>query len=273
MAVFFKLSRITIPGPPHVPGLFEIAHTPFPDFMWKRTMSAPANILDLVQKLLRLADTSRGATEHEAEAALAKAEELMTRHKIDSAMLRMLDGSEDLPGIDVKKKVINLPKTISRAEILIFSILQSHFNVRIVLPRRSLTNSVHIIGASEDVEFAIYVFHFLQETFIRCWNEFKGTTSFPDRKSYYRGLHDGIKTAIIEGKTRAEAAATREERDQYQIVMADTDAAVERFMAAEYGEIRIRRNRKSRVDPESYHAGKVEGGNIKINRTLPGGSS
>lgn len=47
-------------------------------------MSAPANILDLVQKLLRLADASRGATEHEAEAALAKAEELMTRHKIDS---------------------------------------------------------------------------------------------------------------------------------------------------------------------------------------------
>ncbi|TSA36262.1 MAG: DUF2786 domain-containing protein, partial [Verrucomicrobiaceae bacterium] len=45
--------------------------------------------LDLVQKLLRLADTSRGATEHEAEAALAKAEELMTRHKIDSAMFRM----------------------------------------------------------------------------------------------------------------------------------------------------------------------------------------
>jgi len=47
------------------------------------------DILDKVRKLLRLADTSRGATEHEAKVALAKAHEMMTRHNIDSAMLRM----------------------------------------------------------------------------------------------------------------------------------------------------------------------------------------
>jgi hypothetical protein len=182
-------------------------------------MSAPANILDLVQKLLRLADTSRGATEHEAESALAKAEELMIRHKIDSAMLRMSHGSEDLPGIAVQKEVINLPKTINPADMLILSLLQNHFNVRIVLFKHSHATPVDIIGTWEDVQFAIHVFHFLRKTFSRCWKEFKSAASFPDRKSYYRGLHDGHRSAILEGKKRAEAAASTQERSRYQIVL------------------------------------------------------
>ena len=233
-------------------------------------MSAPATILDLVQKLLRLADTSRGATEHEAEAALAKAEELMTRHKIDSAMLRMSHGSEDLPGIAVKKEAINLPKTINPADMLILSLLQNHFNVRIVLFKHSHATPVDIIGTWEDVQFAIHVFHFLRMTFSRCWTEFKLSASFPDRKSYYRGLHDGLKIAILEGKKRAEATASTEERSQYQIVMVDTAAAIDRYMGEQYGKLRKRRGRRSRVDSESYQAGREKGGTIKINRTLPG---
>ena len=233
-------------------------------------MSAPPNILDLIQKLLRLADTSRGATEHEAESALAKAEELMVRHKIDSAMLRMSHGSEDLPGIAIQKEAINLPKTINPADMLILSLLQSHFNVRIVLFKNSQATPVDIIGTWEDVQFAIHVFHFLRETFSRCWNEFKVSASTPDRKSFYRGLHDGLRSAILEGKKRAEAAASTEERSRYQIVLVDTAAAIDRYMGEQYGKLRKRRGRRSRVDSESYQAGRAKGGTIKINRTLPG---
>ncbi|MEI8386854.1 MAG: DUF2786 domain-containing protein [Verrucomicrobiota bacterium] len=236
-------------------------------------MSAPANILDLVQKLLRLADTSRGATEHEAESALAKAEELMTRHKIDSAMLRMSHGSEDLPGIAVQKEVINLPKTINPADMLILSLLQNHFNVRIVLFKNAHATPVDIIGTWEDVQFAIHVFHFLRETFSRCWNEFKVSASTPDRKSFYRGLHDGLKSAILEGKKRAEAAASTEERSRYQIVLVDTAAAIDRYMGERYGQLRKRRSRSSRVYSESYQAGKAKGGKIEIKRALPGNAA
>ena len=236
-------------------------------------MSAPPNILDLIQKLLRLADTSRGATEHEAESALVKAKELMVHHKIDSAMLRMSHGSEDLPGIAVQKEAINLPKTINPADMLILSLLQSHFNVRIVLFKNSQATPVDIIGTWEDVQFAIHVFHFLRETFSRCWNEFKVSASTPDRKSFYRGLHDGLRSAILEGKKRAEAAASTEERSRYQIVMVDTAAAIDRFMGERYGQLRKRRSRSSRVYSESYQAGKAKGGKIKIKRALPGNAA
>jgi len=186
-------------------------------------------------------------------------------------MLRMSHGSKDLPDIAVKKEVINLPRTINPADMLILSLLQNHFSVRIVLFKHSHATLVDIIGTWEDVQFAIHVFHFLRMSFSRCWNEFKLSVSFPDRKSYYRGLHDGLKTAILEGKKRAEATASTEERSQYQIVIVDTAAAIDRYMGEQYGKLRKRRSRRSRVDSESYQAGRAKGGTIKINRTLPGG--
>jgi len=236
-------------------------------------MSATSDILNKIQKLLRLADQSRGATEHEAKVALAKAEELMTRHKIDSAMLRMARGSEDIPGIAVKKEVIDLPKTLNPADMLILSLLQQHFNVRVILMRNRSKTPVDIIGTWEDVQFATYVFHFLRQTFFRCWNEFKITTTCPDRKSYYRGLHDGLRAAIINGKRNAEATASTKERSQYEIVLVDTKAAIEHYVTEQYGKLRTRRSRNSRVNSESYQAGKAKGGTIRINHAIAGGAA
>ena len=152
------------------------------------------------------------------------------------------------------------------------STLDSPVNVRIVLFKHSKATPVDIIGTWEDVQFAIHVFHFLRMTFSRCWSEFKLSAGFPERKSYYRGLHDGLRTAILKGKKRAEATASSEERNQYQIVLVDTAAAIDRYMGEKYGKLRKRRGRRSRVDSESYQAGRAKGGTIKINRTLPGGA-
>ena len=52
--------------------------------------------------------------------------------------------------------------------------------------------------------------------------------------------------------------------------MVDTAAAIDRYMGEQYGKLRKRRGRRSRVDSESYQAGRAKGGTIKINRTLPG---
>ena len=153
------------------------------------------------------------------------------------------------------------------------SLLQSHFNVRIVLFKNAQATPVDIIGTWEDVQLAIHVFHFLRETFSRCWKEFKVSASTPDRKSFYRGLHDGLRSAILEGKKRAEAAASTEERSRYQIVLVDTAAAIDRFMGERYGQLRKRRSRSSRVYSESYQAGKAMGGKIEIKRALPGNAA
>ena len=124
-----------------------------------------SDILDKVRKLLRPADRSRGATENEAKVALSKAQELMTRHNIDSALLRMEAGEKC--GINVTKGLYELPKSRNPADMLILSLLQSHFNVRIILMTGHRKTPVDIIGAPEDVDFAIFALSFLRQTFDR----------------------------------------------------------------------------------------------------------
>jgi hypothetical protein len=227
------------------------------------------DILDKVRKLLRLADQSRGATEHEAKVALAKAHELMTRHNIASAMLRMeREAAGGGTGFAVNSSKVELPKTLNPADLLILALLQSHFNVRVILLHGHKQTPVDIIGTPTDVEYAVFVFHFLRETFFRCWNEFKRTTASPDRKSYYRGLHDGLKAELNAAKRRAEDSCSADLRGKYELMIVDAKAAIDRHVADKYGKLRNRRAQNRRVDSESYVAGKSKGATIRINRPL-----
>ena len=224
------------------------------------------DILNKVRKLLRLADRSRGATENEAKVALSKAQELMTRHNIDSALLRMEAGEK--AGIDVTKGLYELPKSLNPADMLILSLLQGHFNVRVILMSGHRKTAVDIIGAPEDVDFAIYALSFLRETFFRCWNEFKKTAWNPDRASYYRGLRDGIHAELTAAKKRAEDSYGDGDRQTYALAVVDQNAAITRYVDEHYGKVGTRRTRRRRVDSASYFAGETKGRTIRINRPL-----
>jgi len=232
-------------------------------------MKTESDILDKIRKLLRLADRSRGSTENEAKVALAKAHELMTRHNIDSALLRMERESEGGGSFTVNKGTCDLPKSLNPADILILSLLQAHFNVRTILMQGRDKTPVDIIGAPEDVDFAVYALNFLRATFFRCWNEFKRTTLKPDKASYYRGLRDGINAELTAAKRRAEDSYAAEQRQQYALVVVDQKAAVTRYVDDNYGKLRTRTQHSRRMDSHSYVAGESKGRTIRIHRPLP----
>ena len=229
--------------------------------------SPQSKVLDKIRKLLSRTE-ARGASENEARVAMAKAQELMTRHNIDSALLRMEAGEEGRRAIDVTKGLYELPKSLNPADVLILSLLQSHFNVRVILMSGHRKTPVDIIGASEDVDFALYALTFLRETFFRCWNEFKKTAWNPDRASYYRGLRDGIDAELTAAKKRAEESYAEDDRNTYARVVVDQDAAITRYVEENYGKVRTRRQRRRRVDSTSYFAGETKGRTIRINRPL-----
>ncbi len=228
-----------------------------------------SEILEKIRKLLRLADTSRGATENEAKVALAKAQELMTRHNIDSALLRMERGESGGAGFTVDKGKVDLPKTLNPADLMILSLLQSHFNVKTILMPGSKGTPVDIIGAAADIDFAIFAFNYLRQTFFRCWNDFKRTHANPDKASYYRGLRDGLNAELKAAKQRAEESYATDQRQTYGLVVVDQEAAITRFVEENYGKLRARNTRARRVDSGSYFAGETKGRTIQINRPLP----
>ncbi len=82
-------------------------------------MKSESEILEKIRKLLRLADRSRGSTENEAKVALAKAQELMTRHNIDSALLRMERGESGGAGFTVNKGKVDHELVIGTEKELI----------------------------------------------------------------------------------------------------------------------------------------------------------
>jgi hypothetical protein len=227
-----------------------------------------ADILDKIRKLLRLADTSRGATENEAKVALAKAQELMTRHNIDSALLRMERG-ESGASFTVNKGNLDLPKTLNPADLMILSLLQAHFNVKTILMPNGRGTPVDIIGAPADIDFAIYAFNYLRQTFFRCWNEFKKVHPNPDRASYYRGLRDGLHAALKEAKERTEQTYAANERQAYGLVLVDQQAAITHYVEEHYGKLRKRSQSRRNLHSGSYAAGQTKGRTIQINRPLP----
>ena len=228
-----------------------------------------SEILDKIRKLLRLADRSRGSTENEAKVALAKAQELMTRHNIDSALLRMERGESGGTGFTVNKGKVDLPKTLNPADIMILSLLQSHFNVKTILMPSGNGTPVDIIGAAADIDFAIFAFNYLRQTFFRCWNEFKKTHANPDKASYYRGLRNGLNAELKASKQRAEESYATEQRQTYGLVVVDQQAVITRYVEENYGKLRNRNTRSRRLHSGSYTAGETKGRTIHINRPLP----
>jgi hypothetical protein len=232
-------------------------------------MTTNKDILEKIRKLLRLADTSRGATENEAKVALAKAQELMTRHNIDSALLRMERGESGGGSFTVNKGKVDLPKTLNPADLMILSLLQAHFNVKTILMPNGRGTPVDIIGAPADIDFAIYAFNYLRQTFFRCWNEFKRTHANPDKASYYRGLRDGLSSELKAAKQRAEESYASDQRQAYGLVVVDQQAVITRYVEENYGKLRNRNTRSRRLHSGSYVAGETKGRTIQINRPLP----
>ena len=231
-------------------------------------MKSESDILEKIRKLLRLADTSRGATENEAKVALAKAQELMTRHNIDSALLRMERGETGGASFTVDKGNLDLPKTLNPADLMILSLLQAHFNVKTILMSGGRGTAVDIIGAPADIDFAIYAFNFLRQTFFRCWNEFKRTHANPDKASYYRGLRDGLNAELKAAKQRAEQSYAADQRQAYGLVVVDQEAVITRYVEENYGKLRNRTARSRNMHSGSYFAGETKGRTIQINRPL-----
>ena len=230
-------------------------------------MEPPSNILDKIRKLLRLADRSRGATENEAKVALSKAQELMTRHNIDSVLFRMEQGESAGAAFKVDKGKVDLPKTLNPADFQILSILQKHFNVRCILTHTKSATPVDIIGAPADIDVAIYAFNFLRTTFFRCWNEFKAGIPGADRKAYYKGLHDGICEVLNEAKKRAEESYASKHRNAYALVVVDQNAAITHYVESNYGKLRTKTSRATKMN-SSYFAGAAKGRTIQVNQPL-----
>ncbi|MBI5771895.1 MAG: DUF2786 domain-containing protein [Verrucomicrobia bacterium] len=164
-------------------------------------MSAPAEIVERIKKLLRLA---RSANPHEAQLAMQRALQLAEEHRV----------AVDALNPDAMAPLLTHQDTDSLARLgydrrFAAIITQRFFRVRPVVrfavhvvdgwPRGG--EKLSFVGTASDIEIALYVYHFLVRHFGYCWRLHRGRLR--NRYSYVHGMFEGLYTKLADAEPPA----------------------------------------------------------------------
>lgn len=237
-------------------------------------MQTPQQVIEKLRKLLRLA-TDTAASQGEAEAAMARAQEIALRYKIELAGIEHAErpAEEYTQDVQVRRKTFQAK--------YVEWIVRKHFNVQMVM---GAGGELFVIGKPTDIAFARWVMEFLEGEFPRLWIAYQRQTQCGQgaRVNFFFGAYQGLDAKLTENKERVEAEAIIEAElngnkriaANYQLaVVTDQKAlteAVSRFFPnlRRGGRAHIRIRHESAID-----AGRRAGREININRPLGGGAT
>ncbi|MGE0867416.1 MAG: SprT-like domain-containing protein [Kofleriaceae bacterium] len=153
-----------------------------------------ARVLDKIRKLLALAGSPN---QHEAEAAMRRAHELMLRHNIEQADTRR----------EFEVRCLGTPRQRTHGvEAAIVGLISEFFfvkaiRIRTYMPREAAHAFMYeITGTRANVEMAEHVFEFLLATAERLWRDNRGDARVRDgrdRLSYQAGVVGGFREKLL----------------------------------------------------------------------------
>lgn len=202
----------------------------------------PDSIASRLCRLLSLA--SNNPEKEEAEQALARAKALATQYKVDLASIDVHSatshGLSKEEFVNVKFQTAAGTHRRPPSHKWITSILIDHFDVRIVY--QHLSSTIWITGRQSSVQFAIYAYSFLKNTFNRLWVAYKQESGAPSssRNSFFYGIWLGLDQKLREEgeKSKKEAiekiadvSVRNRVTDQYQITLVKEEELLEQAYA------------------------------------------
>lgn len=153
------------------------------------------SLLDSIQRLLAL---SGSPNQHEAESALAKAQELMLRHQITIAEVETADVGQD-DWVDVE--AVECSRTPPFEVPFVTEIVAKFFFVRAYWNHRlgRSGKQLHFFGNAENVQVAVYVFTYLRRVYRRLWRVASLEHGLIGRymRGYYAGVSDGLNAKLV----------------------------------------------------------------------------
>jgi hypothetical protein len=213
-------------------------------------------LLGRIRKLLALAGSDN---QHEAEAAMKRAHELMLRHNIENVPT----GYEVRHLGDPKKRK-------NRVEADVVGLLSECFFVKVIqvpvyLAREGRSGSVYeIAGTHANVEMAAHVYAFLLATAERLWHENRDderVRSGRDRMAYQSGVVRGFRDKILEGRRELKGTG----------LVWVGDSQLDRFYRARHPRV-ITRSRRVRVNA-AHSAGREAGRSVVLHKPVANGPS
>ncbi len=229
-------------------------------------------MLEKVRALLNKADPSNGATPEESAAFFAKAQELMVKHGIDE-MAAHAPG-ESASTIDIGRTDYKTDRGRRNADTYVFYVLKECFNVDVVFSgyykpgTKTPSFSYVIMGDELDREMAKFAAPIIYKTMISGLSEWlrksgtKWTAAF--ERSFSKGVYEGYVKASEEGKALVMKNATKEQQEQFGLILVNKAALIETFKAKEFPRLKQTQTRRGVGSSDAQAAGFGKGAAMKL---------
>lgn len=231
------------------------------------------NIVDRIRKLLKVAHSTE--VQAEAEAFLQKAQELAMENNINIAKLgNAAPQNQEIVKGNINNNTSRLPVTNN----YVSSILQKYFNVRVILTGSRETGRIlSIIGKEQDVEFATFLYGYLNTTFMNLWKQYKDkyNAQTTARASFFLGLYRGLAAKLTANKQQVEQSSLdASQKEQYGLILVNDEKRLELAVNGFFN--KVRSVAPAKVNLNNGHAinsGFEQGGKINIHAGLNGETS
>lgn len=220
-------------------------------------------IIDKLKKLLALAGNN--PSQHEAQAAMEKAQEVALEHGIDLAMIDSSEQESDEVVIEYMEMGQRLP-TVS---MYVVSILKQFFDVNIITSGgRHSGRKLVFVGKTSSIANAKYIYTWLGDTMVRCWKKYYESTPHEvlgNKQNYLFGFYNGLTTKLEENKQKVEAnkLTTEEAKNKYAVACITNQSKIDDVMKQYFPNVRTVYKKVS-GSYSSYEKGMTDGKNCNI---------
>lgn len=223
-------------------------------------------ILIKIKKLFALAESSNP---HEAEAAMLKAHQLITRHHIDLLALnetrRFISMLVGRPALRHARDVYDLANLIQD-----FYFVQGIWVPIYLVEKGKMGRVLELSGTAANVEIAAYVFDYIGHYIEGQWRLFNGRKGHGLRRKvdFAVGVLDGFRRKLESAKN------TRHQSVKSRALISLKDPMLDRYLKYKYPHLRSFRRQVAGQDPEILKAGIAAGETLVIAKgvTETGGS-
>ena len=244
---------------------------PIADFRSQEMESEGSRMLEKVRKLLSLAQSEN---ENESFLAMRKANELIEKYNIDRV-------EQDRTSGCVYAIINHKRKRIENYQRRICNILKEHFFVDIVYSYLfdakdcQEYKTIELLGTSENVAIAEYVYYFLMHQMEILWKvhlRTNGDGVSRNKRSYrlglLRGLHDKLDREARERKACYGEGLSHEK--SMSALICSRDSALEAFKSMRFPRLVNSFHRRATVDMDTFQAGISDGERLKIYKGIEG---
>lgn len=159
-----------------------------------------------IEKIQMLLALGKSSNKHEAESAMAKAQEFMLRFKLSQRDVDSHIPLEDNPMHKISFVLQRKRRTMQDNYVL--NILQSFYGVNAVYSNLHDSIRYTLLGRKSDVEVSEYLYHFISRFFDDQWevyckeNPVQGAGRRKDHKSFFYGCSEGIREVLRANRKR-----------------------------------------------------------------------